>query len=773
MDTLRGSRMSRSDRPAIVKKRPDAAVVLALALIAAGMAVLLVGCDEVTPDTQPSFGGQKTVDQTYTVGVSIASLVLPEASGGNPPLTYSLVPAVPGLSFLPFTRTLIGAPTEAGDYAMTYRVEDSDGDAATLRFDVLVNPTPVVDAEPSFGPRTVADQTYTVGVSIASLVLPEASGGNPPLTYSLVPAVPGLSFLPFTRTLIGAPTEAGDYAMTYRVEDSDGDAATLRFDVLVNPTPVVDAEPSFGQQTVADQTYTIGVSIASLVLPEASGGNPPLTYSLVPAVPGLTFSPSTRMLSGTPTAAAEGDHAMTYRAEDADGDFATLTFTLRVNPADTELTELSFGGQNISDMVFTFGPETKRENLSRVLPEATFGHGQVTYFLYISDSEVPFNFGLDDLGLQFDEESRLLHGTPVGYTGTHEMTYGARDDRNEVTLTFSITIALEPGPKAYWVRAQGPGVDLVIWRTNLYGAGAGRVFEIVKAFDYPSDEEGYRAIRALAIDIVNEVIYWVETEPGSRSRMQRASMIDGSNRIVLVEERHANIASIALDAVGDNIYWALEQLRDLVPCQETADIPLLKRSKLDGSHVEILVRRGSIPDRGRTDDCYSGQVGMQIDLDIDSGKIFWTNDLGGHDEGELYVADMDGSNLSKWPGMSPRMTDIAAHGPSMKLYWRGTNWLVSRASYDGSSVENLISGGRGRGSSYEQMALDSVRGKMYYIGEVGTEFDSNGSLLFRANLDGTEIEEVVPLQWAPGKYTHFVFFHYDLPFALDTREHAP
>ena len=251
-------------------------------------------------------------------------------------------------------------------------------------------------------------------------------------------------------------------------------------------------------------------------------------------------------------------------------------------------------------------------------------------------------------------------------------------------------------------------------------------------------------------------------------------MIDGSNRIVLVEERHANIASIALDAVGDNIYWALDDWRDIIPCREaeTADIPLLKRSKLDGSHVEILVRRRSIPGNRRADGCYLGHDGMQIDLDIDSGTIFWTNDLR-PSEGELYVADMDGSNVSKWPGMWPGMTDIAAHTPSMKLYWRGKNWLVSRASYDGSSVENLISGGRGRGYSYEQMALDSVRGKMYYMGEAGTEIDSNGSLLFRANLDGTEIEEVVPVQFAPGKYTHFVFLDYDRPFALDTREHAP
>lgn len=89
------------------------------------------------------------------------------------------------------------------------------------------------------------------------------------------------------------------------------------------PAQPLDTEPSFGTEQVQDQAFTVGTAITALVLPAATGGNAPLTYSLTPEVPGLEFLPAARMLSGTPTAAAEGVHAMTYRVEDADGDVAS------------------------------------------------------------------------------------------------------------------------------------------------------------------------------------------------------------------------------------------------------------------------------------------------------------------------------------------------------------------------------------------------------------------------------------------------------------------
>ena len=53
-----------------------------------------------------------------------------------------------------------------------------------------------------------------------------------------------------------------------------------------------------------------------------------MTYSLSPAVAGLSFNATTRVLSGTPTTV--GSYGMAYTARDADGDIATLRFTITV-----------------------------------------------------------------------------------------------------------------------------------------------------------------------------------------------------------------------------------------------------------------------------------------------------------------------------------------------------------------------------------------------------------------------------------------------------------
>ena len=196
-----------STLPARPLRRPAAEMSLAqwirgfaLCLVSvAGFA--LVGCDEVAPDTAPAFT-RPAPDQTYTVGEAIRPLVLPEAVGGNGALSYELSPGVPGLTFDPAARTLSGTPSTADTHQMTYRVSDADGntadsDADTLTFTVAVR---VGDTAPRFDGR-VADQSYTVGEAIGSLVLPVALGGNGPLTYELRPAIPGLTFDPAARTL--------------------------------------------------------------------------------------------------------------------------------------------------------------------------------------------------------------------------------------------------------------------------------------------------------------------------------------------------------------------------------------------------------------------------------------------------------------------------------------------------------------------------------------------------------------------------------------------
>ena len=94
------------------------------------------------------------------------------------------------------------------------------------------------------------NKTYNVGTEIDALTLPEATRGNPPLTYSLSPAVPGLSFDAAARRLTGTPTEAGSYAMSYTVTDADGDQYTFYFTIAVGGGDADDQGDTFDTATI-------------------------------------------------------------------------------------------------------------------------------------------------------------------------------------------------------------------------------------------------------------------------------------------------------------------------------------------------------------------------------------------------------------------------------------------------------------------------------------------------------------------------------------------
>ena len=183
------------------------------------------------------------------------------------------------------------------------------------------------DLRPSFGSASVPDQSYTEGTEITPLELPAATGGNGRLFYALSPVLPeGLTLNRRVRRLSGTPTSphaAREY--TWTATDADGDAARITFTVTVAPD-----RPSFDNVSVPDQSYTEGTAITPLVLPEATGGNNPLTYGLTPAPPnGLSLNDVTRRLSGNPISPQDTTR-YTWTATDADGDEATLTFTMTI-----------------------------------------------------------------------------------------------------------------------------------------------------------------------------------------------------------------------------------------------------------------------------------------------------------------------------------------------------------------------------------------------------------------------------------------------------------
>ena len=99
----------------------------------------VVGPDDVSPSFTAGHSLTTNPGEQFTVGEAV-NVTLPAASGGNPPLTYGVTPALPGgLTFSPTTRTISGTPTAPqprAEYA--YTVTDADSDRFIIRFGITV-----------------------------------------------------------------------------------------------------------------------------------------------------------------------------------------------------------------------------------------------------------------------------------------------------------------------------------------------------------------------------------------------------------------------------------------------------------------------------------------------------------------------------------------------------------------------------------------------------------------------------------------------------------
>ena len=143
--------------------------------------------------------------------------------------------------------------------------EQIPGVEATI---VVAPPTPFLLTAPVFADDTIDAQSWTENVEITPITVPMASG-NPTPTYSASGLPAGVSFNPTTRVISGTPT------------------------------PALTA-PVFADDTIDAQSWTENVEITPITVPMASG-NPTPTYSASGLPAGVSFNPTTRVISGTPT----------------------------------------------------------------------------------------------------------------------------------------------------------------------------------------------------------------------------------------------------------------------------------------------------------------------------------------------------------------------------------------------------------------------------------------------------------------------------------------
>ena len=291
---------------------------------------------------------QPTTNVTVTVGGATGDISVDTSteSGDQTTLTFT-----PTNWSTPRMVTVAAADDDdaVNDAVVTLTHTASGGDYASLTgpslsVTIIENDAATFSATgPSFVAEDGGTATYTVSLSVR----PSA---NVTINYATADgtATAGSDYTAASGTLTFTPAnwetnQTVDVTITEDTVDDDDETFTF---TLSNPGSgaVLSASPSlsttitdndvpaltvsFGA-TIPPQTWTVDVSV-DLTLPEATGGNGTISYELTPDLPpGVMLDPSTRTLSGAPTAAVTAT-IYTWRATDSDGNTAALSFTVTV-----------------------------------------------------------------------------------------------------------------------------------------------------------------------------------------------------------------------------------------------------------------------------------------------------------------------------------------------------------------------------------------------------------------------------------------------------------
>lgn len=225
----------------------------------------------------------------YTKGASIA-LNSPSSTGGAV-RSYSISPILPaGLMFSTSTGVISGKPTVTSPLA-NYTIKAMNL-AGSTQVNIQIR---VQDSAPAGLTYSSPSASYARTVAIVPNV-PSSTGGAV-TSYSISPALPSGLILNTTNGVISGTPTVMIGLTTFTVVGKNGTGQTQRgISIRVD-----DAPPAGLKYSTPTAVYGNGVKIANNVPSSTAGAI--TSYTVAPTLPsGLTLSPSTGVIYGTPTA---------------------------------------------------------------------------------------------------------------------------------------------------------------------------------------------------------------------------------------------------------------------------------------------------------------------------------------------------------------------------------------------------------------------------------------------------------------------------------------
>jgi hypothetical protein len=254
-----------------------------------------------------------TVGSAGTFTVTTSGFPAPAIAIGGAPLPAGVTFADNGNG----TGTLSGTPSDGtgGTYALSFTATNAFGTSAPQAFTLTVNQAPAITSANTVSFTMGAAGTFTVTATGFPVPTITRSGAALPAGVTFVDNGNG------TGTLSGTPAAgtAGAYAFTFTATNGTPPSASQTFTLNVNAPPAITSANT--------ATFTVGAPGSFTV---TTTGFPAPTVSEAGALPtGVTFTPATRVLGGTPTQAGTFN-AIQFTASNGILPNAVQNFTLNV-----------------------------------------------------------------------------------------------------------------------------------------------------------------------------------------------------------------------------------------------------------------------------------------------------------------------------------------------------------------------------------------------------------------------------------------------------------